>query len=292
MRPFKKMLAKRYIAQQAKDLPVILSSPLQHLYEIIPVTELKYPTMYLLKEHLQKSPNQIHLEQGDLAKRLAVIVPFRNRQAHLAQFIPSITRYLLHQQIRYDIFVIHQADQQLFNKGMLCNIGFALTQANYDYFCFHDVDTLPEKTTYRYINHPCCLRVSEPLAYFGGALLFTQSDFQTINGFSNRFWNWGFEDENLRDRCYLAGLVPIRLKEGIYQELMHQHSTTQTPDGKYHTDNKILKTLLNAKRKNRQLANDYKSGKLDYRQDGLNTLRYEMIRQTSHDGYTLIDVIL
>lgn len=35
---------------------------------------------------------------------------------------------------------------------------------------------------------------------FGGAGSFTKHDFQLINGFSNQFWGWGGEDDDLYKR--------------------------------------------------------------------------------------------
>jgi len=36
---------------------------------------------------------------------------------------------------------------------------------------------------------------------FGGIEAFSTEHFQLINGFSNQFFGWGGEDDNLYDRC-------------------------------------------------------------------------------------------
>lgn len=45
--------------------------------------------------------------------------------------------------IKFSIHVIEQDDKHIFNRAKLLNIGFNLTQSNHDYFCLHDVDTIP-----------------------------------------------------------------------------------------------------------------------------------------------------
>ena len=42
--------------------------------------------------------------------------------------------------------MIEQANTQKFNRGILLNIGFDLAKKkNYDYYIFHDVDSLPDE---------------------------------------------------------------------------------------------------------------------------------------------------
>ena len=47
----------------------------------------------------------------------------------------------------FGIFVLEQAAGLRFNRGMLLNSGVAmLAGSDYDYFVFHDVDTVPTET--------------------------------------------------------------------------------------------------------------------------------------------------
>ena len=45
----------------------------------------------------------------------------------------------------------------------------------------------------------CFFRITYP-TLFGGVVMFTKSDFEKVNGFSNVFWGWGAEDDNLYQR--------------------------------------------------------------------------------------------
>lgn len=38
-------------------------------------------------------------------------------------------------------------------------------------------------------------------AIFGGISAMTVQQLRSINGFSNRYWGWGGEDDDLADRC-------------------------------------------------------------------------------------------
>jgi len=37
--------------------------------------------------------------------------------------------------------------------------------------------------------------------YFGGVTMFTVDDFEKIDGYSNKYWGWGYEDDDLLLRC-------------------------------------------------------------------------------------------
>jgi predicted glycosyltransferase involved in capsule biosynthesis len=37
--------------------------------------------------------------------------------------------------------------------------------------------------------------------YFGGVTMFPSSIFEAINGYSNEYWGWGYEDDDLLFRC-------------------------------------------------------------------------------------------
>ncbi|CAG0899472.1 unnamed protein product, partial [Cyprideis torosa] len=145
--------------------------------------------------------------------KLGIIVPYRDRPQQLKRFISHMEDYL--KDIEYEIFIVEQSDAKPFNRGKLLNVGYKSACDNgCDYFVFHDVDMLPENVDYSYSDKPLHLAThlqehdyeTTFFDYFGGVTMFTKEDFKTINGFSNEYWGWGFEDDDLLVRCIQSDL--------------------------------------------------------------------------------------
>lgn len=142
-------------------------------------------------------------------KKLGVIVPYRLRESQLPIFIKSISEYLDNEKIPYEIIIINQDNAKQFNRGMLLNIGFRHSRKlACKYVVFHDVDMLPVSVDYSYSDKPIHLATNfigetEEIfdQYFGGVTLFPVRDFEAINGYSNKYWDWGYEDTDLLHRA-------------------------------------------------------------------------------------------
>ena len=146
-------------------------------------------------------------------KKLGVIVPYRNRFEHLDLFKKHITDYLDERNIQYELIIVNQDNAKQFNRGMLLNIGFNYAvKMECDYVVFHDVDMLPVDVDYSYSEVPLHLATDFLLdknekkrelfdEYFGGVTMFPVDTFKKINGYSNKYWAWGFEDDDLLLRC-------------------------------------------------------------------------------------------
>ena len=155
--------------------------------------------------------------------KLAIIVPYRNRKKQLNRFIKHIDKFFSDKDIDYHIFVIEQLDDKPFNQGKLLNIGF-MKNKDYDYFAFHDVDLLPQDVDYSYpkdkpihlgsytSEYDYELQFAD---YFGGVTLFTREQYELVNGRSNNYWGWGYEDDDLLFRCKEAGLLVDKKFFGI-----------------------------------------------------------------------------
>lgn len=219
-------------------------------------------------------------------KKLCIVVPYRDREAHLSQFLPAMDEYLTMQNIDYIISIIEQQPGTAFNRAKLLNVGFDFTKTSnegspYDYYCFHDVDMLPEESDYDYCDIPTHLagraqqfgyRLPYP-GYFGGVTIFDRESFVKINGYSNDYWGWGAEDDDAFNRCTIMGIAPRR-KDGKYRSLDHTRHIDQI---EYHKNVDRL----------RSMTNFYDGNKFT---EGLSTLDYEVLDTHISERYIHIKV--
>lgn len=162
-------------------------------------------------------------------RRLAVIVPFRDREEHLAVLLPTLVQALTAQQIDYRVVVVEQAAGSLFSRARTINVGATIAADTVDYFCFHDVDMYPQQADYGCPSQPLRLikRFSTTFRprneitgyYFSGAIAIRREQFMALNGFDNSFVGFGSQDEDFFLRCLLAGLVPHEDRQGVFGEL-------------------------------------------------------------------------
>jgi hypothetical protein len=149
--------------------------------------------------------------------KLGVIVPHRHRWEHLDIFKKRIVNYLNEKKIPFEIIIVNQDDAKQFNRGMLLNIGFKYAKRlGCNYVVFHDIDLIPIDVDYSYSEYPVHLAkdmVDDETEknkktfdqYFGGVTIFPVDEFRRINGYSNKYWGWGFEDDDLLLRCVRNG---------------------------------------------------------------------------------------
>jgi hypothetical protein len=196
-----------------------------------------------------------------MEKKLSIIIPYRDREDHLKIFLKIIKRKI--NVSNYDILIVEQDNQKPFNRAKLLNIGFDLKKDESDYFCFHDVDMMPEETDYSYVEQPTHgLHAIKHLgyklsthSYYGGVNYFNKEDFIKINGYSNEFWGWGGEDNDLLNRVKSKGYT-LHRKLGKYDNLLHERAPKNTPEYKKNVE-RITKTY-------------------NYDSEGLNTLEYTL----------------
>ncbi len=177
-------------------------------------------------------------------KRLCIVVPFRLRHAHLMEFVPHMradfARDKVDRETPYRVLIVEQENGQPFNRGALKNIGFQLGRDDSDYTCFHDVDYLPIWADYSWVDLPSSIvwygaeatllapgRSQEVIinsleTFFGAAVLVPNALFAQVNGYSNDYWGWGYEDTDLRRRFQAAGISMGRRK-GTFTSLPHDN---------------------------------------------------------------------
>lgn len=235
----------------------------------------------------QRRPQPFSLESG---KRLTIIIAYRNRAAHLARLLPPLHQTLAGQGVTARILVVEQAGQGLFNRGKLMNVGAHYSWNDSDYFCFHDVDMIPEHSDYRCPSQPMrlvtCLscthrgfsNMSGP--YLGGTVSMRRDQFGAINGFSNRYWGWGQEDDDLLMRCLLAGLVPHEDREGRFADL-------DTP-----VEEQRVNKITAKKGSNLALRRAMWRGLSQPQLDGVRNVDYDLLHEEDHGQYQriLVDI--
>jgi len=177
--------------------------------------------------------------------KLGLVVPYKNRPEQLQQFKKSILSYI--QDIDYELIIVDQVDDNDFNRGKLLNIGFLhADKLGCDYVVFHDIDMLPIDVDYGYSD--TVLHLIDDLQtpegfdrvnfdeYFGGVTLFPSTVFKNINGYTNEYWGWGFEDDNLMLRCRSkkvklgSKVVSQKSRDGIQLELDGSNSFVACPN--------------------------------------------------------------
>ncbi|XP_029956091.1 beta-1,4-galactosyltransferase 4-like [Salarias fasciatus] len=212
-------------------------------------------------------------EPPDCAARqsVAILIPFRNRERHLVYLLHHLHPFLQRQQLHYAIYVIHQAGNVTFNRAKLLNIGYleALKDYNWECFIFHDVDLIPENDHNLYVceDHPKHLmggrnstryQLSSPYN-FGGVTALTREQFFQVNGFSNSYWGWGCEDDDLYVRVKLQKMKMVRAPKDIARYKMVFH----TRDKGNEVNKDRIKLLRQAPK--------------NWRNDGLNSCSYQTL---------------
>ena len=178
--------------------------------------------------------------------RLALIVPYRSKSRRVvlhdvSELCTRVGKHLSQTDITFQIFIANQVDHKPFNRGALANaVVAALADERiargqftsfgspslkprrplaFDYLAVHDVDRFPvtanasnqcERATAQYYQFPSAFpRVLHPLSFAGGVLLVTLWLYLSVNGFSNSYWGWGEEDNDMFLRLRWCGLPPI-----------------------------------------------------------------------------------
>jgi len=224
-------------------------------------------------------------------KRLNVVVPYRDREAHLRKFVPHLRAYFardkVDREIPYRVLIIEQEKGLPFNRGALKNIGFVLGREHSDYTAFHDVDYLPIWADYTFVDaltpivwygaeerpivpgQPRVLRENMSM-FFGAVVLASNELFALVDGFANSYWGWGPEDLDLAHRFMAKKIAPGRRK-GTFFPLRHVNEGWQlngipTPISSVNTQ------LFQAR---------WGAGQAPTENDGLSTLAFEVLQRRS-----------
>ncbi|NWR72344.1 B4GT4 galactosyltransferase, partial [Centropus unirufus] len=236
------------------------------------------------KENPQVAAGRYHPEECSALQHVAILIPHRNREKHLLYLLEHLHPFLQRQQLDYGIYVIHQAGSTKFNRAKLLNVGYleALKEANWDCFIFHDVDLVPENDFNLYMcdKQPKHLVVGRNSTgyrlryrgYFGGVTALTRDQFSKVNGFSNKYWGWGGEDDDLRIRVEMQKMRVVRPSAAVGRYTMIFHKRDHGNE-----ENRERMKLL------RQVSKTWKT-------DGLNSCSYKLLSVEHNPLYINITV--
>ena len=214
-----------------------------------------------------------------------IVIPFRDREDQLPILLRHLHPMLKRQQLHYRIVIVEQMGKGKFNRAKLVNIGFVEGLKIFPYQCFiiHDVDLVPEND---HIDYGCSVSPKHlsagvstfnyKLPYekiFGGVSSLLSKHFQQVNGFSNLFYGWGGEDDNMYYRLTGNGFKVHRHSIQIARYKMLKHK-------KYRPPTKEQNQL------NRKLENSIRHNRLD----GLNSLQYDLVGIDENLLYTRVKV--
>lgn len=153
--------------------------------------------------------------------RSVVIVTYRDREAHLNEFIntgwDNIRKYVPNCTL---LIIEQEEDDKLFNKGRLYNIGVHNVPDSTTYIFTHDVDIIPTEKSTKNIYTICnydVLRIYCAGKTLGGICKFTKQCLLDVNGLPNYLWGWGIEDRVLLYRCRYMKKNISRMYGGRYK---------------------------------------------------------------------------
>lgn len=213
-----------------------------------------------------------------------IVIPYRDREEHLQIFLAFFHRFLQAQNLNYMIVIVEQSRKKSFNRAKLFNVGFSeVTKSDptAPCFIFHDVDLIPMNldNMYTCTHRPRHMSVSlDKFRYnlpypelFGGAIAILADQFRMVNGFSNRFFGWGGEDDDFSTRISNNGIPHIRFSGDTSRYVMLDHIKSDPTKDRYE------RVLLGRKKAN---------------EDGLNSLDYTVIssKKTAKYVHLVVDI--
>ena len=221
-------------------------------------------------------------------QQIVFVVPYRDRHAHFQKFMRNLQHIQRH---TWDVKVIlvEQHNQDYFNRGWLMNIGIHEAIQRYTPKCIvtHDVDLLADAR----VDYAWCDRPTQPCSEMdcwnysvpqngnnaGGTVQATPALWTQLNGYSNLIEGWGGEDDDLKHRLKFNNLFDTqhmirRPPKGFGRcTCLHDqdHTKRVTHPTKYH---KVLQRLERLHR-----------GSQEWKQDGLNSLEYNIHKETDNE---------
>eukprot|EP00854_Cymbomonas_tetramitiformis_P000427 gene427-788_t len=189
--------------------------------------------------------------------RICFIVPVRDRYLQKNIFTTFIQGKMSAEKLKYTLLYAEQTSGNLFNRGLLLNVGYAylfnVTENACSYVYLHDVDMLTESTLmYGNYSKAAVMHLATNASqfdyvmpypnYIGGIVGVMPSVFELVDGFSNCFWGWGGEDDDFYDRLMQRHLNVYRTQRARIISLSANHTDRFSPE--YDRNVKLLHNKL------------------------------------------------
>lgn len=218
---------------------------------------------------------------------LNVIIPYRGRETQKENIIKVLHKFLSEfLTCTFRIYIVEQHGDGDFNKGCLLNIGFLETnKKGNNYYCFNDVDTLPKSNLANY-SRPKENTIVHPYGHshcISNMFLINPETYIKMNGFSTKFWGWGYEDTDFLLRAKFCNIeinrnnFSERFKSQIYYE-----TDIQTLKDIAEKNNSMTAIL------NRTLFHSSFITPENTIKEGLSTTEYEIVAKEEFEKYTHI----
>ena len=225
-------------------------------------------------------------------KKLVIIVPYRDRKEQLNIFQFHSKIYFnddkLDKNLNLRICIMEQANEKPFNLGSLNNAGYLINEDYLDYVVINNVDFLPMIADFSYSDNPMLLikhgyhnlpmlpsknskwvvKAPKRENVFLGSVLIPKHVFKKVNGYSNSYWGWGFEDTDMKKRIDANG-IEIKYRDGFYHPLIHDNlgykmnEKEEVVPSDYHINNQ-------------KSFNEKWKDKNNYLEDGINNFKFEV----------------
>ena len=222
-------------------------SPVSYTHLIILANKSPSVTLKEVKQKWQSfisAHNAGHTRQGGTRPDIYIIVPFadfnpeQRRKDQLVQFIKHMSPLLARQSEKVSVVIAEQISPlKYFNRGQLLNAGVKWATDNLGqsrYIILHDVDMLPDEALFaEYIaaKDPTSLVPQDAeyrqkygrvnLSAGGGIFGLPYSTFKECNGYPNRFWAWGGEDDAFGKRLMAANHHSFKFKRVRKGHIFH-----------------------------------------------------------------------
>lgn len=238
--------------------------------KIIVVTLLIFTLIILLISNSEKFKNL----KNEL--NLNIILPLRDREDDLKMYLEKMIPILDYQNINYKILIIEQKQGKKFNKGKINNVGFleGRKRNQNNKYLFNDVDNFPlDKNIFNYKEKISGFKHLFGLNFcLGGFFLVNKKSFEKVNGYSNEYWGWGGEDDDLQYRCSILG-VPI-IRNNFVSRRDNKNRVFDDSKKSNHVKNDYEFTKLKKKKKEM-----YKKDSNTIMKDGINNTTYKILKE-------------